>query len=342
MPERVLGRDLALAERRVRELPDGRPRRRRRRCGSTLVRMRRSAMTPRAGRTPRPRPRGRCRRTRGPRPVATRTRSASTLAPLPSPPSKVQRGRLAGVLDPRWPASPGAAAMLALLERALELLAIASSSSIGIRWSSISTIVTSVPEVARRSMRTRRRSRRRPGSRAASAPPRRRAGRSSRRSAARRCRRRAGAATASRWRSPRAGSATSSPPSTAIVFGAGEAAAAGDDRDAVRLDDARDAVDQPVDDRSACWPGPGAKSSSAPATLTPSCAKCLVRLLERVRGLHPRLRRDAADGDARPADPVLPRSAPRGRRAGRRGSRPGSRPARRPSTATSHSIDRPS
>ena len=30
-----------------------------------------------------------------------------------------------------------------------------------------------------------------------------------------------------------------------------------------------------------------------------------VRLLERVRGLHPRLRRDAADGDARPANAIL-------------------------------------
>ena len=152
-------------------------------------------------------------------------------------------------------------------------------------------------------MRTRRRSRRRPGSRAASAPPRSQAGPWSRRSAGRRCRRRAGAATASRWRRPPTGSLTSSPPSTAIVLASVNDAPAGDDGDLVRLDDARDPVHEPVDDALLVRLGLG-EVELRRRDLHAELREVAVRLLERMRGLHPRLRRDAAHGDARPADPV--------------------------------------
>ena len=72
------------------------------------------------------------------------------------------------------------------------------------------------------------------------------------------------------------------------------------------------------------------KSSAAPSHRDADLGERLVRLLQRVRGLHPRLGRDAADGDARPADRGPARPAPRSRPAGLRGWRPGSRPARRP------------
>ena len=121
---------------------------------------------------------------------------------------------------------------------------------------------------------------------------------------------------------------TSSPPSTAIVFASLNAAGALHPLDAVRLEQARDPAGHLLDDRR--LPLVRARQVElGRADLDPELAKALLGLLQREGGLHPRLRRDAADAQAGAAELGLLLDTDRpSRRAARRGSRPCSRPGR--------------
>ena len=135
----------------------------------------------------------------------------------------------------------------------------------------------------------------------ASAPGPARAGRSSRRSAASRARRSAGAAGTSRSRRSPSLKVTSSPPSTAIVFASLKRPDALDPLDAVRLEEARDALRHLLDDAGLPRVR-GREVELRLADLDAELREALLGLLERERGLHPRLRRDAPDAQARAAE----------------------------------------
>ena len=72
--------------------------------------------------------------------------------------------------------------------------------------------------------------------------------------------------------------------------------------DAVRLEERGDAARHLRDDARPSTRSPPAKSSSGSPTETPSLRERVARLVQEVRGLHPRLRRDAADAQAGAAE----------------------------------------
>ena len=84
--------------------------------------------------------------------------------------------------------------------------------------------------------------------------------------------------------------------------GAGEAAAALDDLDAVGLQQPGEALHDAVDDAAACWPAPASKSISTLPTLHAELCERAVCVVDGVGALHHRLRRDAADVQAGAAD----------------------------------------
>ena len=93
----------------------------------------------------------------------------------------------------------------------------------------------------------------------------------------------------------------SSPPSTASVFGPAEAAAALDDLDAVALEQAGQALDDAVDDAAAV----ALHLLEVEVDVADAHAELRempLRVVVGVRGLHHRLRRDAADVEAGAAD----------------------------------------
>ena len=94
---------------------------------------------------------------------------------------------------------------------------------------------------------------------------------------------------------------TSSPPSTAIVCRVLERAGALDPLDAVRLEEQRDARGHLLDD--AVLPlVRRAEFELEAAELHAELVEGVLGLLQRERGLHPRLRRDAADAQAGAAE----------------------------------------
>ena len=95
---------------------------------------------------------------------------------------------------------------------------------------------------------------------------------------------------------------TSSPPSTAIVFASLKRAVALHPLDAVRLEEGRDALRHLLDDAGLPLVRGRRSRAGARRRLTPSLANVSSRLLQRERGLHPRLRRDAADAQAGAAE----------------------------------------
>ena len=94
---------------------------------------------------------------------------------------------------------------------------------------------------------------------------------------------------------------TSSPPSTASVFASLKRPGALDPLDAVRLEEERDAVRHLLDDAGLPDVGCGEVEPRA-AHLHAELAEALFDLAQRVRGLHPGLRRDAAHAQAGAAE----------------------------------------
>ena len=94
---------------------------------------------------------------------------------------------------------------------------------------------------------------------------------------------------------------TSSPPSTAIVFASRKRALALDPLDPVRLEERRDAARHLLDD-AALPRGSRLEVELRGADDHAELREGVLRLVDRVRGLHPRLRRDAAHAQARAAE----------------------------------------